>query len=266
MFKGISAFAGTNPRFPYKRFLRQFPEGKYPKALALMPFTFGWNKKLIESFLLTEGKKLLEFHFGNGSGRRKDLLQPYEFLSGYSVQKLSDKLEIKSLGLLNDIEIASIRFANWYKEILGTGKSELLICPECEDNLSDVNFKTLANKIATTLRKEGLKFEIVRSPCTAGNHPADYLEKHGAQLCGSGDRYIHNMDGLGVRTSTTNFPEVISATTTKALYTNAKNRKCKAFFIWYSEHQGLEGKWLPPRKRAFKCTKEHIDLTRSIFS
>lgn len=265
MYKGLSAFAGTHSSFPFKRFLRQFKAGPSKKALALMPFTFGWSPKIIEAFMLTEGRKLLEFHFGNGSGRRKGLLQKYEFLSGYSVQKLNEKLEKKDATLLALIEKKSKRFARWYKNIIGVSRNELLICPECEDNLPDTCFKILAKEITRTLKAEGLKFEIVRSPCTSGTKPADYFEKHGERLHGSSDRYIHNMDGLSVATTSSTFSDKISPEATRRLYLDARTRSCKAFFVWYAEHQGLEGKWLPPRKRVFKVTKEHLNLTSSIF-
>lgn len=256
-FCGISAYACMHQDFPTKAFLRQFPEGMKNPCVSVLCGTFGRNRRTLDAFLskFVGRRTLIQFHISNGPSRRSGRLGKGSFAAGLSVSEFNRVWEAGgNRKLLRQLD----RFID---RILPFPASMVLVCPELEDNMTDLAWQQFAQAV-----RDRCSLKIVRNPCMGGRSldGADFKEVHG--LRPAAKKELANLDGVSI-----NFGDGEKQYLEWCSPAEAGRwlQRCagKAAFLWSANQQGLgTGKKPPPphKEREFVVTEKAISGMRAI--
>lgn len=270
-FVGISTFAGSHPRFPVGEFLSQYPDGMRRPAIALLPGSFGWDRRILEAFRskFSGTKYLIQVHVASGPGRRRGGF-PTDFLNEYSISRLNGALERGEEVVKAKIRRRAKKIQGWlYPDGIKPCNERLAISYELEDNLSDAAWRTFAWIFDEAFEPDYIE---VRNPCKGGGGITSrkgtaVREHHGARVAAG---MFWNMDGLSVDLKDdSGYDNVISPGKAEELMRTAR-KICQAGFFWHHDQQGWHDvknfqMTIPPMDREFIITKNAVRTFRKIF-
>lgn len=263
-FFGVSAHAGMHAKFPWRKFMRQFPDDLKLGCITILSGSFGWTTALISAFAGRFAENgLVEVYLSNGCARRSRS-EKGDFAGNYSIKRFDEALIDREAHLvamvhkrLDKIQSAIFDFCPACVQV---------ICPELEDNMSDEGFQALC-KIIKEHRPGTI---LARNPCKGGRDikGAKFYERHGMVSNGQRGQVI-NMDGwsLDAKDGATFFQQASEASVKRML----DNSEAYASFIWSARQQGYPNlhDWSqkpPKRKRTFEVSDQEISMVRRLLS
>lgn len=239
-YVGLSAYAIQSPKFPVERWLKIMKRIKGNPACSVLWGSFGDDNSGITAFMheFHDRQKLLQIHFSNGAGRRKDNKGQGHFLPGVSPGEYTKRLKNRDAATMGAIDARLLSITH-FCESIDDGLTEFLLSTELEDDISDPQAYT---NLVTRMRASW-PWKINRSPDGHNDFKdgADYREHHGTDARANGG--VVNEDGS---------EDVTLAQSKKFL---SENPKCYARFLWRRAHQGSG---LPRRNRTYKITDKDI--------
>lgn len=230
-YKGVSGFAVMNKRFPFERFMQQYPKDIEKPFLPVLYGVFGKRWKNIKHFcaMYQDRPHLLEFHLC--------FRTPDPKVVKYAA-KISKKMRK-----------------------IGNANTRVLICPVLEDQMSNVAWRRLATKVELATH-----YPLVRCPIASPDRGGEYLERHGRDpaFTRPQDQCIANPDGVSIdlRDGETYFNQM--SIDDARTYMQRQNG-VHAIALWLANQQGLGSGtgWggvgaPPPKKRNFIVTDQAI--------
>lgn len=204
----------------------------------------------------SEGKPASwQYYAGNGSGRRKGILQPYEFLSHLSPADYNQKL---CNGTLKELITRKAKRLRRRCMRRAHENATCMLSPELESQFT----KCALNSWVRYARAAGWKRkEIVHNPVNVASYQrrgrAGVIERHGvfspqsnyhAGLDGTCPRFCNECGITGER---------IGAKKIKRFFEDARGRERVFLSLWCPEHQGLyrdSGQAPGPRSRSISVS------------
>lgn len=252
-FIGVSAWGGTHPDFPVPGFMRQYPHDIWKPAIALMPGSFGWDRRLLSAFRYKyrDRQYLIEIAVSNGPGRRRGSWAS-DFLPRYSIDELNRALEMKDPFVLDAIKRRAQRLEAWLYPGHDRPSCEVLaILYELEDNLTDAAWKVFRDTFKENFNSPYVE---VRNPCKGGEKLFTAMkEGHGVNVPRNG---IWNMDGVSVDLKDdSDYDKTITPTQATQLLKRARKGSF-AGFLWLHDEQGWHdvedyNMRTPPKDRSY---------------
>jgi hypothetical protein len=232
-YRGVSAFAMLHENFPIKRFIKCYPPGMRFAGTAILANRFGakWKhlKLWIDAQALPHG---VEVHFMSGPARRNRNPEKFDLWPELFRHEFNLRLEADSLKGLD----ARINRLKARLEDCINPKTEVFICPELEDNLTDDAFQTLISHFRHCFKSWDPQPRWVRNPCTEGERPFRCLiERHGITRnpCG-----IYNPDGTSVAFHDgEKYFQTVSMKTILSMWTLHSNARMR--LVWPANIQGV---------------------------
>lgn len=246
-YRGVSAFAAMNPRFPCDALLATTDFAKKP-AISVLYETFGLDHTCLHRFMQRYHDKphIVQIHFSNEVCRRNknclatDTLHPE--LSVKNHNRLLERMSIET-----QIEI-SLRLFFLRSSLEGAinGNTRVILGAGLEDNYSSRAFENLVRQFIAN----GWPYEISRNRHAGGKsfRNVQFQEFHSAKGKPGRLACIANEDG--------NYGQ----TAKKSQKFLSRYRKCTAVFLWREAHQGrAKGQpRLPARERDFIYTAADV--------
>lgn len=246
-YRGISAFAAMNPRFPCEALLATTDFSPRP-AISVLYATFGLDHTCLHRFMLRYHDKphLVQIHFTNEVCRRNRNCESYDTLRpDLSVKEYNRALE--QMDTHTQIAISlRLFFLRSAIEAAVNENTRIILSAGLEDNYSSRAFENLVDLFA----RNGWPYEVSRNRHTGGKsfRGAQLQEFHSAKGKPGKMPCIANEDGNYGQTKNDS---------KKFL---KRYRKCDAVFLWRERHQGRSkgGKRVPPRDREFIYTVQDV--------
>lgn len=262
-YKGISAYAMLHKDFPIRKFNKAFPPDGKNMAVAVLANRFGKRWSNLGLWVQSQkGDHAIEVFFMSGPARRNESGGPFDLWPDYSVADLNSALERNRLPHLAE-RIAAFRDS---LEAIVKPETKVFICPELEDNLTDLAFKKLLRAFRSGFNGSSIKPVWVRNPVNEGAKipPKVIKEVHGVSRQ-FGD--IYNPDGISVDFKDgENYFETMSLNQLRGLW----DRHCtaKIRFVWAAHMQGVGNAgsfaYPPINKRKYVVTDEAIAYCREL--
>lgn len=232
-YKGWSAFALLHENFPIGRFNLLYPSGQYNPGTAILWTRFGKSYKHLERWVrhVSDRPHGLEVHLMSGPARRNHNQERFDLWPGIPPALFNTLLETHCLGGL-ETQLARMKAR---LECIITDNTELMLCGELEDNLTDKAFKVLMHYFRMTFKSWSKKPRYARCPCTEGNFiPIKTLKEiHGASISRAD---IYNPDGMSVNLGGEHYFNQISIGVLHDLFrAHADAKMCLA---WHAPMQG----------------------------
>jgi hypothetical protein len=233
---GISGFAMLHPKFPIKRFLRQFPRDFKAPATAVLLGYFGARYANLKAFCehYKNTFHLVELHFGFRDWTSRELTE----WKPAARKKFQDKVLLAKRAMQR-----------------GNEKTVFILSPILEDDVSDVAFRRILNQT----KKAFPDLLVVRCPIHKDPNKvkvrADYFERHGNMVSwpvysegwadydkqpASPSQFIANLDGDSIAFDNKEKYDV-QITPNQGIQYRDRHSQWFCTLSWSAEQQGLGG-------------------------
>lgn len=246
-FKGFSAYAALNSKFPCGQLLRITKCSNRP-AIAVLINTFGTDFACVNRFIQESYPKphFIEFHLTNETCRWKGKCLKEEILHKASYKTINRLIEAKDPRFIDPfIERIELVLSSVEK----TDQTRLAISLGLEDRYSTKAAKTLYH-----IARANWPYKIIRSPLLGGNWVGPMLEELHSEPFSFGNKAkcVYNPDGVEL--------------SHKRLSSDFNRfRSCFSRFLWTHASQGLTGPaWVHPFTRTFKVSDREVRFFCSI--
>lgn len=241
-YRGLSAFAAMNEKFPCDRYLAIVNQSERP-AMSVLWGTFGFDPRCVMAFTASNAHRphLVQVHISNETCRRNRVCGAGELMGHLNVRKYNKSLQFPQYDVIKALverveEIKS--FIGW----MGNPNTTWVLGTGLEDNYSNGAY----NIVEFVVRRhwDGL---ISRNPLKGrARGGAEFLEKHGNGASFRGAPCIANEDGARNNLS-------------KSRVFMRKHAGCFASYLWRESHQGrINGKWVPIEARDYVIPDEDL--------
>lgn len=241
-FRGLSAFAAMNDRFPCDRYLATVNQSPRP-AMSVLWGTFGFNPSCVEAFTHSNAHRphLVQVHISNETCRRNRVCGAGELMGHLNVKKYNKALQFPQFDVIKALveRVEEIKaFTTW----VGTPNTIWVLDTGLEDN-----YTTGAYNIVEFVVRRHWDGLISRNPLKGrARGGAEFLEKHGNGASFRGAPCIANEDGARNNLS-------------KSRVFMRKHAGCFASYLWRESHQGrINGKWVPIEARDYVIPDEDL--------
>lgn len=234
-------------------------------AILWKTFTLKENNLCTQEYLRRfEGKPhILEIHFSNEAGRRNRRLAKYEHLPKLSINGYNSGLERRRGRTIRSVTNNAKEIRHFIEKFTNQN-TQILVSTGLEDNFSTEAFKVIVKEIRRILQN----VQIVRNPVGDNERyfkGADYIELHGVQPhIKSAGRCIQNLDGISIKFSDgkPDAQEILLSAVPD--YIKRGQALSCITVLWWKELQGIEAKFIEPRKRKFLIEAKKINLINNL--
>lgn len=189
---GLAAYPLLSPKYPCDDFLETFTDAPI-KRTVFLDGTFGNDKTCLKRFLKLPGKKLVEIHISNESGRRRFQLGVNDFLPNLTPIEYNRYWELKLPIVVRPFER---KVRSWQNFVKTYPKVTWLMSEGLESNGSIL---AAVNRINTI--KKYWKGKTVYNSNYSGRTSfagANFREVHATGIYTPNSRTILNFDGEGI--------------------------------------------------------------------
>lgn len=234
-YRGLSAFAAMNEKFPCDRYLAIVNQSERP-AMSVLWGTFGFDSRCVEAFTHSNAHRphLVQVHISNETCRRNRVCGAGELMGHLNVKKYNKALQFPQYDVIKAL-VERVEEIKTFTKWVGTPNTTWVLDTGLEDN-----YTTGAYNIVEFVVRRHWDGLISRNPLKGKvRGGADYLEKHGNGASFGGQPCVANEDGTKNSLS-------------RSRVFLKKYAGCFATYLWRHSHQGRIGnRWIPIEDREY---------------